>query len=483
MISEVDRPRLTRSLSEKDRINIVHLGLGAFFRAFSCNFFQDMKEIKNAEINVLGVSLKTADLVDSLRPQGGLYTNIEKGPNDVSLRVIDVIKEVVFAPRNPGYVLQSLASLEVSVVTLTLTEKGYCFIPNSGKLDLNHPDILFDLENPNNPRSAIGYLVYALQIRKENGLKPFSCLSFDNLPRNGNILSEAVLQFAKIVDDELFQWIFENGAFPSSMVDRIVPSTSEEDKNLLRSLVSYDDHAPTVHEPYSLWVIEDKFVQAHPFDFQSVGVPLVTNIENFEKMKLRCLNGTHSALAYLGYLSGFKTIYDAVSNPIFESFLLVLWSTEILPSLIPPSNFVLREYVNELMYRYKNPKIKHLTSQIAMDGSQKIPQRVLSTIEDNLIQSRKIDLLCEIVAGWIRYTMGKDESGENFVVLDPNAEKFLKIHSGEERTNQVIQKFFSLDSIFSKYLKESRKFNSKLKISFERQQRIGSLKSVEEAVK
>ncbi len=474
---------LSRESSNDEYINIVHLGLGSFYRAFACNYYQKMNSRKPGSVGVAGVSLKTPHLITLLKAQGGLFTAIEKGQNCFQLKLIDMLKEVIFAPEDPGYVLKLLSKPEVSLVTLTVTEKGYCLIPQTGELDLKNPDIVFDLNNSGTPRSAIGYLTYALDLRRKKGFKPFTCMSCDNLQNNGRLLSKAIHTFAKEIDPNLNKWIDENCTFPSTMVDRIVPSITPSDITFLNNTCSYEDRALVVHEPYSYWVIQDSFVEGSKLEFEKSGVQLVSNVEPYEKMKLRCLNGSHSALAYLGFLSGFKTIFDTVSNSTFESFLKLLWKNEIIPTIAPPNDIILSDYVIELLTRYKNKNIEHLTEQIASDGSQKLPQRLLGTINDNLNLGRSITLLCESVAGWIRYTGGIDESGKSINVSDPMSERLLKIHTSNNKVKVIVEEYLAINEIFPTSLKSNIAFKTTLEEALSRQIKIGTIRSLEKVLR
>jgi fructuronate reductase len=473
VIKSYEKPTLCREYPYEKSVNVIHLGLGAFYRAFACHYFHELNSIQKDSVRIMGVSLRTPELVRALERQDGLFTAFEKGPDQLIPYVLEPIYESVFAPDNPNYLLEALARPAVSLVTLTITEKGYCLIPSSGELDFTNSDIIYDLKTPKAPRSAIGFLVYSLNLRMQRGLLPFTCLSCDNLPSNGVVLSNVILEFAKHVDEKLFDWISNFGIFPSSMVDRIVPSVSQKDIEYLSNFIPHTDIAPVVHEPYSLWVIEDGIKKNIEFNLQQVGVKIVSDVEAFERLKLRCLNGTHSALAYLGYLSGFKTIFEAASQPVFELFLNKLWNDEILPTVVSPQNFKLSEYVKELSNRYKNPNIQHLTKQIAMDGSQ---------IIDNLNFGRNINLLCEVVAGWIRYTSGKDDFGNEFDVVDPKAAKLFEIHNSTKSSVEVLDCYLLLDDIFPVELRTNDIFRTALKKALVRQKKIGTLQSLEEVL-
>ena len=473
---------LKREEPYKKSVNVIHFGLGNFYRAFACHYFQKMNENNKDLIRVMGVSLRTRKIITALERQNGLFTAFEKGLDRLNVRVFDSIHDVAFAPDDPSFLLEALARPGIVLVTLTITEKGYCLIPRSGKLDFNNSDIIHDLRYPDFPRTAIGFIVYGLKLRKKRGLSPFTCLSCDNLSSNGKVLYHAVRDFANMIDVELADWISSFCAFPSSMVDRIVPSISIEDAKLLGSKTPYLDFAPVIHEPYSFWVIENNFTEGVKFNFEEVGIKVVSDVAVFERLKLRCLNGSHSALAYLGYLSGFSTIFDSISDPMLEKFLHRLWKNEIIPTVVAPPNFDISNYINDLIARYKNANIQHLTKQIAMDGSQKLPQRILGTVEDNLKVNRSINLLCEVIAAWIRYTSGIDELGNKFEVNDPKAEDFSKINASAKTSTELIERYLIIDEIFSSELKGNNYFRLVLEGALIRQKAVGTLLSLEKAI-
>ena len=441
-----------------------------------------MKIIKPASINIMAVSLVTPDTVKKLSRQGGAFTAVEKSPDGLAIEIIDVIQEAVFAPSEHEKILKTLSSNYLKFVTLTITEKGYYYLTNSGKLNLDHPDIIHDLKNIDRPISAIGYIVSGLKLRKEKGLFPFTCLSCDNLPNNGSILKDTIVQFSGELDKELSNWISDFGKFPSSMIDRIVPKVLQSDIDAISGIFDYSDQSPVFHEPYSLWVIEDDFVDRQSFPLEEVGIKLVPNVEKFEIMKLRCLNGTHSALAYLGYLSGYKTIFDAVSEPVFQKYLFRTWKMEIIPSIDPPSGFDLIKYTDELFKRYSNSAIVHSTHQIAMDGSQKLPQRILGTVQENLQDNRSVALLCEAIAAWIRFTGGADESGREIDVLDPLASEFVECHRKSKDVMDLVDRYLSLNQVFSDFLKRNAVFKSHLENAILRQRERGTLESLKKVL-
>jgi fructuronate reductase len=411
--------RLTRT-RPAPKVGIVHLGLGAFFRAHGAIYVEDAVDRSGGDWGIIGVSLQSPGMRDALAPQGGAYTAVELAPEGERCRLVQVIDRVLVAREDPGAVLEAMADPAVKIVTLTVTEKGYCHEPSTGRLNPDHPDIRHDLTAPL-PRSAPGFLVGALALRRHRGLAPFTVLSCDNLPTNGHVVRGVVLDLARRIDPALADWIADRGRFPSSMVDRIVPATKPEDIARVAALTGRQDAAPVMHEPFRQWVVEDDFVGGARPDLGAVGVQMVADVTAFEHMKLRMLNGTHSSLAYLGYLSGQETIADCMANPVLAGFVHRLWEQEIIPALTPPPGVNLTAYAQALHARYANPAIRHRTWQIAMDGSQKLPQRILGTLQTNLQAGRPSPGLMLAVAAWMIYVSGTDLADRPIEVKDPLA--------------------------------------------------------------
>ncbi len=415
----VRRPAYDRSRLSP---GIVHLGLGAFARAHLCEFTDDALEHEFGAWGVVGASLQRPDQRDRLKPQDGLYTFLKRAPAGPELRVIGSVLDVLVAPESPQALVARLAAPETRIVSLTVTEKGYCHDPATGRLRADHPDIAHDLANPDAPRSAIGLIVAGLAARKAAGLGPFTALCCDNLPSNGHVLAGLIRDFAALRDDRLAAWIEANGAFPSTMVDRIVPATTEADIAEVASLLGLDDAAPVIGEPFRQWAVEDVFAAGRP-RWDAVGAQMVSEVAPFEFMKLRMLNGAHSSLAYLGYLAGHETVAEASGDPVFARFLQGLWA-EIMPTVPAPQGVELQAYARDLLTRFQNPAIRHRTWQIAMDGSQKLPQRLLGTIHERLKAGAPIDHLALGVAAWMAYVTGTDEKGAAIDVRDPLAAEF-----------------------------------------------------------
>jgi fructuronate reductase len=417
-------PRLSRKTHPSPRgpadRRIVHLGIGAFARAHLALYAEDAEAAGGEAWDILGVSLQRPDQRDRLAPQDYLYTAIERGPRGNTARIVNCLSGVLVAPENPSNVLDALAAPATAIVTLTVTEKGYCHDPASGRLNLSHPDIVHDLAKPDAPRTAVGFIVEALRRRRLAGVRPFTVLSCDNLPANGRLLAGLVANFAEVGAPDLSAWIAADGAFPCSMVDRIVPAAVPEDAVEAAMLTGFADAAPVSHEPFRQWVIEDHFIDGLRPRWERVGAMLTENVEPFELMKLRLLNGAHSALAYVGYLAGRQTIAEAMADPVLAAFVDRLWA-EVLLTVPPPPETDLVDYTRDLAERFRNPAIQHRTWQIAMDGSQKLPQRLLGSVRDRLARGLPIPCLALTIAAWCRYVGGIDETGAAIDVRDPLA--------------------------------------------------------------
>jgi len=407
-------------------IGIVHLGIGAFHRAQTAMFSDDALALDPGDWGICGVSLRSADVRDRLSQQDGLYTAVEKSPAAIRRRIIGSVREVLFLGDQREQVCTRLAAPETRIVSLTITEKGYCHDPATGKLNFQHSDIAHDLAHPGEAQSAVGLITAALAARRDSHGTAFTVLCCDNLPHNGALVRGLVMAFSERRDPALARWIEENASFPSTMVDRIVPATTDADIAENDSALGMHDAAPVMHEPFRQWAIEDHFVSGRP-RWDEVGAELVDDVAPFEAMKLRLLNGSHSAFAYLGFLAGHDYIYQVAAQPDFVTFMRRLMADEGVPTLIVPKGVDVAAYQQALVTRFANPALPHRTQQIAMDGSQKLPQRLLATARENLEAGRSIEMLALAVAGWMRYVSGRDEAGRIIKVSDPLDEEFARI--------------------------------------------------------
>ena len=398
---------------------IVHLGVGAFHRAHQAVVIDDLLAGGATDWGIVGASLRNPDTHDALAPQDGLYTVAIQSGAATEHRVVGSIMKTEVAKANPARLIARMADPATRIVSLTITEKGYCHRPQTGELDERHPDIVHDLENPDAPRSAAGFIVAALSRRKASGAAPFTLLCCDNLPANGHTAGRIVKRFAALKSPELGNWIAGEVAFPSTMVDRIVPETSDADRTDVSVALGMIDAWPVVTEPFTQWIVEDRFPAGRP-DFAAAGVQLVSDVTPFEHMKLRLLNGSHSALAYLGYLAGYETIAATMADSRFAAYARQLME-EAAVTLTVPAGTDLSAYSATLLERFSNPALHHHNAQIAMDGSQKLPQRLLGTLRDRLMLGLPIETHALAVAGWMRYVTGVDELGREIDVRDPIA--------------------------------------------------------------
>lgn len=444
-------------------IRIVHLGIGAFHRAHQA-FYTEKVMQQTAERNwmIAGVSLRSSAVANQLNPQQGLYTLVTTSAAGTEQQLIQSVAKVLVAPQNPQAVIELMASPEVAIFSLTVTEKGYCLNPATGDLDLALADIQHDLTHLATPKTAIGYLVAALQQRFIRKLKPVTVISCDNISQNGKTLARLVQQFAAKIDAELAQWIKSQIAFPDSMVDRIVPATTEQDILALAADTGYLDKAMVKTESYSQWVLEDHFSSERPA-WEKAGVMLVKEVALFEQAKLRLLNGAHSALAYLGAVAGYSYVHQVVAEPVFLRYLRHLMRNELMPTLQAPEGLDLAAYIEALLKRFANPALMHRTMQIAMDGSQKIPPRLLAAAQIRLDKGQSVDAICFAVAGWLRFSMGFDAKGDTLEVSDPLAELLMQIRLEHwDHIDELVGQYLAVSQVFPAALSSSALFRNRL---------------------
>ncbi|BFM19525.1 mannitol dehydrogenase family protein [Gilvimarinus japonicus] len=429
------------------RAGIVHLGIGAFHRAHQAWYTEALLNKGATDWQIIGASLRSPTVKNQLAAQDGLYTIVERGADGEKFQVMGAVKEVLVGPESPAALLSVMADAQIKIVSLTVTEKGYCHDPASGNLNLNNPDIQHDLVNPETPKSAIGYIVAALDARRRAGIDSFTVLSCDNLPNNGEVLEKVVLQYAEKASAELAVWIRANTTFPCTMIDRIVPATTDADRQELEGKLGLRDEGMVLAEPFSQWVIEDKFCSARPA-WEDAGALLVDDVHAYEIMKLRLLNGSHSLLAYCGYLAGFDYVSEVMREPVLAKLCQTFMDREVSQTLSVPTGFDMEHYKVELRERFANPGLKHRTWQIAMDGSQKIPQRWLQTLQAQLDGEGNIDLLCLALAAWIRYVSGVDEKGDVIDVQDPLAADLKALCDASNTPEETVRAVLNMQEVF-----------------------------------
>ncbi len=467
------RPAYDPSLTD---IGIVHLGAGAFHRAHQADYTDRVLAAGDGRWAILGASLRSPDTRDALQDQDFLCTLAESDEQGERCRVIASLRGVLVAPENPQALVEAMCLPSVKIVSLTVTEKGYCHDPATGALNDQHPDILHDLANPDMPRSAPGFLVEAIRARKARGLPPFTVLCCDNLPANGRTVAKVVTRLAGLRSPALGQYVAENIAFPATMVDRIVPATTDADRARIAAATGLEDRWPVVTEAFTDWVIEDHFPQGRP----DWAARFVTDIAPFETMKLRLLNGAHSAMSYLGYLAGHETVADCMQDAALAHFVSHLMNSEVTSTLTVPPGTDVSAYKQALLARFRTPGLRHRTWQIAMDGSQKLPQRLLGTIRDRLRSGAHIDALALGVAAWMRYVTGLDESGQPIDVRDPlKNELRARADAAGLDAERLAPALLSIEAIFGTDLPADPRFTAAVTAALDGLIRHGSKQSYE----
>ncbi|MGF1725652.1 fructuronate reductase [Photobacterium nomapromontoriensis] len=454
-------PQVIRATFDRTALQsrIVHLGFGAFHRAHQALFTNEMLEKTGSNWGICEVNLFGGeDLIQQLREQDHLYTVAEKGAESTDVKLIGSVTESLH-PLLDGKqaVLEKMAEEQVAIVSMTITEKGYCADPATGRLDKNNGLIKADLEHPRTPDSAIGYIVEALRIRRERNITPFTVMSCDNVQENGHVARAAVLDFANLVDQELASWIEANVTFPCTMVDRIVPAATPETLAEIAQLVGVEDPCGIACEPFRQWVIEDNFVNGRP-EWNVAGAEFVSDVVPFEEMKLRMLNGSHSFLAYLGYLGGYAHISDTMTNESYRKAAFDMMMKAQAPTLNMPEGTDLEGYAKLLIARFTNPSLKHQTWQIAMDGSQKIPQRMGGSLRHHLAQGTDYQWLAMGIAGWMRYIGAVDENEQPIDVRDPMVEQFQAIYAEHGINTSVVKAILGMEAVFGTDLIQNDEF-------------------------
>lgn len=420
-LSAVDTRRVAPPSYDLDavEVGVAHIGIGAFHRAHQAAYFDSLLA-QDRRWGVCATSLHSASTARGLQAQDGLYTLalLDDPPRD---RIIGAMREPS-APGDPAFSARLVAA-STRLVTLTITEKGYCRAAD-GPLDFTHPGVRADLAAGSDApaeqaATAIGLLVRALKARRKAGIGGLDVLSCDNLMSNGDALRAAVLAFAAEDDPDLASWIAGEVRFPNAMVDSITPAADGALIDAVTARTGVRDAFPVQREPFSAWVISREVGAGFP-DLEAVGVTMTSDVAAHERAKLRLLNGAHSTLAYLGLACGFETVAEAMASPPMARFLSRLMTCEIAPSLAEAPGLDLAAYQRALLSRFANPCIAHRLSQIAWDGSQKLPIRLLATVADNLAAGRPVWRLGVGVAAWMRFVARAARGGVR--ITDPLAD-------------------------------------------------------------
>jgi mannitol-1-phosphate/altronate dehydrogenase len=403
--------------------SVVHFSVGGFHRSHQLLYFDELAERRiSNDWGVVGVGLRSRTMKDALAPQDHLYTVVERSPEGERARVVGVMVDYHFAPDAPETVLDLLTDERTRMVSLTITGSGYRLCPETGEFDADDVDIRWDLAHPERPRTVFGYLAEALDRRRRAGVPPFTVVSCDNMHRNGDAARRAVVGFARLRDEVLARWIGDRVAFPSSMVDRITPHTTPEERAVVAQRYGIDDRWPVITEPFSQWVIEDTFSHGRP-PLDEVGVRFVDDVARYELMKTRLLNASHCALGYLGTLAGHTSIDRVMAEPLFAEYVERMMDDEVTPLLPAPDGIDLGEYKRSLLQRFANPAIADQLYRLCRRGSTKMPHHLLPSLRQALDEDRPHGLLTLAVAAWFRYLRGLDPHGRPFRVDDPRADE------------------------------------------------------------
>ena len=409
-------------------VGIVHLGVGGFHRSHQAMYLDRLMESgRDLDWALRGVGVLPRDrrMVDALNGQEGLYTLVIKHPDGrLEPRVIGSITGMMYAPDDPRAVVEAMAAKSVRIVSLTITEGGYLIDSVTGEFDVNHPSIQPDLQPGAEPGTAFGLITAALVLRRSLGIAPFTVMSCDNVPGNGDVARRALISFARLLDPAQADWIAESVAFPNSMVDRITPVTTDADSAALSEQFDVKDAWPVVCEPFTQWVLEDHFPTGRPA-WQEVGVQLVQDVAPYELMKLRMLNAGHQVVCYLGALAGFGYCHEVCQDPTFRAFLDTFMATEAVPTLPPVPGVDLDDYRRTLVERFSNPYVRDTLARLCAETSDRIPKFLLPSVRDNLAHGGPIEQSALVIAAWARYAEGVDDAGRPVEVVDPLREQLM----------------------------------------------------------
>jgi mannitol 2-dehydrogenase len=417
---EVSVPGYDRSAV---RTGIVHLGVGGFHRSHQAMYLDRLMEQGQAlDWGICGVGVLPSDarMRDVLTAQDGLYTLVLAHPDgSLEARVVGSMVEYLLAPDDPEAVLEKMADPQVRIVSLTVTEGGYN-TTGVGSFDLTEPGVVADLQPGAVPRTVFGLVVEALARRRARGVPPFTVVSCDNMPGNGDVAADSFTAFARARDPELGDWVAGTVRFPNSMVDRITPGTSDAQREEVARRFGVDDGWPVIAEPYAQWVLQDDFGLGRP-PLEDVGVQLVADVEPYELMKLRLLNASHQCMGYLGMLAGWTFIHDACQDPAMRELLLGYMTEEATPTLAPVPGIDLERYRTDLLARFSNPHVRDTLARLCVDSSERMPKFLLPVVREDLAAGRDVTRAAVAVAGWARWAAGTDDAGQELELVDPRA--------------------------------------------------------------
>lgn len=438
---------------EAHGFGIVHLGLGAFARAHLAAYTDTALARSGGDWRIIGVSLRSPDQVAALAPQDGRYTLITRSAAGSQARVIGALAGTLCSAGDPGAALDVMADARCRIVSLTVTEKAYGLNRATRGCDSAHPAVAADLATPMAPQGVLGMITRALALRRAAGLAPFTVLCCDNLPENGALLRGAVVDFARRIDPELSAWIAETVAFPATMVDRITPAATPDTRAEAARIIGHDDAAATETEAFSQWVIEDHFPLGRP-DWAAAGALFVRDVAPFEAMKLRMLNGTHSMLAYAGFHAGLDLVRDVMGDAAGAALVArhLRAAAATLPDL---SGIDLDAYGADLCARFANPAIAHQTFQIAMDGTEKLPQRIFAPALVALRAGQSLRPFAFATAAWMRHASGATHDCAPYPLRDPRADEIGRALQGARTAQEIAARLQALPGWMPQALRDT----------------------------
>ena len=455
LTSKVAKPTY---LDSDTQHGIAHFGVGGFHRAHQA-FYTDalMDQGRDLDWSICGIGLRPEDrkVRDDLAGQDYLYTLFELGDSDnTQSRIIGSISDMLLAEDSIQAVIDKLASPHIRIVSLTITEGGYCIDDSTGEFMAQLPQIQQDLAQPHAPRTVFGVLCAALAQRRANHTPAFTVMSCDNLPHNGNVARKALLAFAALSNPDLHDWIAANVSFPNAMVDRITPMTSNAHRLQLHDQLGIDDAWPVVCEPFIQWVLEDKFSNGRPA-WETVGVQLTDDVTPYEEMKIKLLNGSHLALTYLGFLKGYRFVHDTMNDPLFVAYMRAYMDKDVTPQLAPVPGIDLTAYKNTLVQRFSNQAIADQLERVCSDGSSKFPKFTVPTINRLIADGAELKRAALVVAAWALYLKGVDETGQTYAIPDPRAEFCQALVADDEL---IVQRLLGVEEIFGTAIAQSAEF-------------------------
>ncbi|VVP96759.1 Polyol:NADP oxidoreductase [Pseudomonas fluorescens] len=445
------------SLSDT-RQGIAHIGVGGFHRAHQAYYTDALMNTGEAlDWAICGVGLRAEDrrARDDLKEQDYLFTLFELGDSDdTEVRVIGAIRDMLLAEDGAQALIDKLADPQIRIVSLTITEGGYCIDDSNGEFMAHLPQIQHDLAHPESPKTVFGFLCAALEKRRAAGIPAFTVMSCDNLPHNGAVTRKALLAFATLRNSNLCSWIDANVSFPNAMVDRITPMTSTAHRLQLADKHGVDDAWPVVCEPFVQWVLEDKFVNGRPA-WEKVGVQFTGDVSPYEEMKIKLLNGSHLALTYLGFLKGYRFVHETMNDPLFVRYMRAYMDLDVTPQLAPVPGIDLTDYKNTLVARFSNQAIADQLERVCSDGSSKFPKFTIPTINRLIADGQETKRAALVVAAWALYLKGVDENGDTYSIPDPRA-TFCQALVADDAL--ITQRLLAVEEIFGTAIPRSAEF-------------------------